>query len=61
MDLGNGVEAFIPSWKDLRLDGTCMEGEGFAPDVEVKAAQEDFEKSDPVLEAALKVVREPKP
>jgi hypothetical protein len=29
-ELGNGVEVFVPSWKDLRLDGTCFEGEGIA-------------------------------
>jgi hypothetical protein len=56
-DLGNGVVALIPSWKDLRLNGTCMEGEGFAPDLAVKAGPQDFERADPVLEAALRVLR----
>jgi hypothetical protein len=59
-DLGNGVTVFVPSWKDLRLDGTCLEGEGFAPDVAVEAKPSDFEKSDPVIERALKLLREPK-
>jgi hypothetical protein len=56
-DLGNGVTVFVPSWKDLRLDGTCLEGEGFAPDVAVEAKPSDFEKSDPVIERALKLLR----
>lgn len=59
-DLGNGVIAFIPSWKDLRLNGTCTEGEGFAPDLAVKAGPQDFEKADPVLEAALRALRNSK-
>jgi hypothetical protein len=53
-DLGNGVLALIPSWKALRLDGTCIEGEGFAPDLEVKAGPKDFQGGDPVLKAALR-------
>jgi C-terminal processing protease CtpA/Prc len=56
VDLGNGVTAFVPSWKDLRPDGTCLEGEGIAPDVEVKAGPRDFAASDPVLEAAVAVL-----
>jgi hypothetical protein len=56
VDLGNGVTAFVPSWKDLRPDGTCLEGEGVAPDMEVKADQNDFAASDPVLDAAVAVL-----
>ena len=56
VDLGNGVTAFVPSWKDLQPDGTCLEGEGIAPDVEVKAGPTDFAASDPVLEAAVAVL-----
>jgi len=57
VDLGIGVVAFVPSWKDLRLDGTCLEGEGFAPDITVQTRPEDFEKTDPVVEAALRLLR----
>lgn len=60
VDLGNGVVLLIPSWKDLRLNGTCLEGEGFAPDLLVKTAPEDFSTADPVLEAALRALRNPK-
>jgi Peptidase family S41/Bacterial Ig-like domain len=56
-NLGNGVRVFVPSWKDLRLNGSCLEGEGFAPDIAVKAAPQDFEKADPVLEMALRTLR----
>jgi len=53
VDLGNGVTAIVPCWQDLRLDGSPLEGEGFAPTVAVRATPEDFEKGDPVLDAAL--------
>lgn len=56
-DLGNGVVVYLPCWKDMLLDGTCIEGEGIAPDVEVKAAPSVSQNRDPVLEAALKVLR----
>jgi len=56
-DLGNGTSVSVPQWKDLRLDGTCFEGEGLAPDVEVKAGPSDFETRDPILDEALRRVR----
>ncbi len=56
-DLPNGVTIFLPSWQDLRLDGTCFEGEGLAPDVEVAADPKDFEEKDPILERALEILR----
>ncbi len=56
-ELSNGVTVFLPSWRDLRPDGTCLEGEGVAPDVAVKAADTDFQNGDPVLDAALKLLK----
>jgi len=56
-ELPNGVTIFLPSWQDLRPDGTCFEGEGLAPDVEVAAEPKDFEEGDPILERALEVLR----
>lgn len=58
VDLQNGVTAMVPSWQDLRLDGTPIEGEGLAPDVLVACAPKDFETADPILEKALAVLRE---
>lgn len=57
VELSNGVTVFLPSWKDLRADGTCFEGEGIAPDIEVKAVPNAFEQADPVLTAALTYLR----
>jgi hypothetical protein len=57
-ELPNGVTIVLPSWQDLRPDGTCFEGEGLAPDVEVAAEPKDFEQRDPILERALAVLRE---
>jgi hypothetical protein len=58
-DLGNGVTLFVPSWNDLGPDGKGLEGNGIAPDVEIKATPKDFATRDPVLEAALALVRKP--
>ncbi len=56
-DLGNGVTVYLPSWKALRPDGTCFEGEGLAPDFPINATQTEFEAADPVLQAALTLLR----
>lgn len=56
-DLGNGVTVFLPSWKALRPNGTCFEGQGIKPDILVKTTQTEFLSRDPVLEAALKLLR----
>ncbi|MBK8097373.1 MAG: hypothetical protein IPK26_09710 [Planctomycetes bacterium] len=56
-ELGNGVTIFIPRWQDLRLDGTCFEGQGLAPDVPVEVKDGDFERGDPILAKALEVLR----
>ncbi len=56
--LDNGVEAFLPSWKAMRPNGSCFEGEGIRPDIKVKAKSSAFKTGDPVLERALKYLRE---
>ncbi|MGE0481242.1 MAG: S41 family peptidase [Phycisphaerae bacterium] len=55
--LGNGVTVWLPSWKDLMPDGTLLEGRGVSPDVRVDGRAAVFEKSDPVLDAALEELR----
>jgi C-terminal processing protease CtpA/Prc len=57
--LANGVIAQLPCWQDLRPDGSCFEGEGIAPDVDIPGEAKDFAARDPVLEAALKQLRPP--
>jgi C-terminal processing protease CtpA/Prc len=56
-DLGNGVTLVLPTWQDLRLDGTCIEGEGIAPDVLVECTAEMLQQQDPILERALDLLR----
>ncbi len=56
-DLGNGITAIVPSWQDLRLDGTPFEGEGLKPDVLVACTAKDLETGDPILERALEILR----
>ncbi len=52
--LGNGVTLWLPSWRALRPDGTCVEGEGIRPDVAVAAPQAALDAGkDPVLKAAV--------
>ncbi|MCG8404886.1 MAG: S41 family peptidase [Phycisphaerales bacterium] len=53
----NGVAVYIPSWKAMRPDGSCFEGEGIAPDIEVEAKPGKFKNGDPVLRRALKLLR----
>ena len=54
-DLGNGVTVMLPSWRDLRPDGTCIEGEGLKPDIQVDGG--GWGADDPVLNRALTVLR----
>lgn len=56
-DLGNGVTALVPSWQDLRPDGTPFEGEGLQPDVLVECTAKDLETDDPILAKALELLR----
>ncbi len=55
--LDNGVTVYVPSWKAMRPDGTCFEGEGIKPDIEVEAKPDEFKKGDPVIERALRSLR----
>jgi hypothetical protein len=57
IQLANGVTVFLPGWQDMRPDGTCFEGEGIAPGLEVKTKPADFANADPVLDAALLFLR----
>ncbi len=57
-DLGNRVLVELPRRQELRLDGTCYEGEGLAPDVFVPCTSRDLEQGDPTLEKALALLRE---
>jgi hypothetical protein len=55
--LSNGVTVYLPSWKDLLLDGTCLEGKGIQPDILVKMSSDKDSAQDDVLEAAIKALR----
>lgn len=59
VELGNGVTVYVPSWKDLLPHGTPLEGRGVQPDVPIRARPDELESSDPVLEAALRILRQP--
>jgi hypothetical protein len=59
-DLGNGVTVWLPSWKALFPDGTCLEGVGIRPDIPVKTNESELRQRDPVLEKALKYLQGPK-
>jgi C-terminal processing protease CtpA/Prc len=53
-DLGNGVVAFLSSWEDFQPDGTPIEGVGIKPDIAIPGDAKNYEKADPVLDAAMK-------
>jgi carboxyl-terminal processing protease len=55
--LSNGVTVYLPSWKSMLPDGTEFEGKGIEPDVHVETTPDDFREKDPVLEAALEILR----
>jgi hypothetical protein len=54
--LTNGVTVYLPSWKDMFLDGSLLEGRGIQPDILVKRA-DNAAGQDNVLDAALKELR----
>ncbi len=56
--LSNGVTVYLPSWKSMTPGGELFEGVGIAPDIEVKMTATDFMSRDPVLDAALKLLRQ---
>jgi len=58
-ELANGVSVLLPSWHDMFPDGTCLEGVGVRPDVEVRADPATLRERDPVLDEALKILRGP--
>ena len=57
-ELANGVTIIVPSWQAMLPDGTCFEGQGVRPDVEVKVAADDLKTRDPILENGLAILRE---
>lgn len=57
-DLGNGVTALVPSWRDLLPDGTPLEGTGVEPDLRVPVNAKQLEAGDPVIEAGVAKVRQ---
>lgn len=59
-ELAEGLEVFLPSWKDMLIDGSLHEGTPLKPDVEVSASPADFADGDPVLDRALAILRERK-
>jgi len=53
-DLGNGVTVMLPSWRDLRLDGSLLEGTGITPDIPIDGGAG---ADDPILDRALALLR----
>lgn len=55
--LSNGVKVNLPSWQAYALDGMLIEGNGVAPDLEVKTVKSDFSNRDVLVEAVLKNIK----
>ena len=56
-ELSNGVTLVVPSWQAMLPDGTCFEGAGIAPDVQVEVDPAELATRDPILERALEILR----
>jgi carboxyl-terminal processing protease len=56
VDLGNGITLMVPSWRALLVDGTCFEGVGIAPDVEVPVTAAEVAAGDKVIDAGVAVL-----
>ncbi|MFO0611924.1 MAG: S41 family peptidase [Polyangiaceae bacterium] len=56
--IGEDLVVNIPSWRASLLDGTPLEGIGIAPDRPVETTPESFASTDPVIDAAVAVLRE---
>jgi hypothetical protein len=59
--LGNGVTVYLSSWEDQLPDGTLLEAAGISPDIPINTTPRALANSDPILEAALKSLRAPRP
>jgi hypothetical protein len=57
VDLPGGIAVNVPTWNDMTPDGTPIEDAGVQPEVPVKAAPDAFDSKDPVMEAALALLR----
>jgi hypothetical protein len=54
----DGVVVYLPSWQAMDVNGVMFEGRGIDPDVFVSTKPEDFVRTDPVLEEALRLANE---
>jgi hypothetical protein len=55
--LAPGLAVLLPCWQELRPDGTCFEGDGIAPAIEVRTPPQELGRTDPVLAEALAHLR----
>lgn len=58
LDLPGNIVVRMPRWLDMDPDGNPIDEVGVAPDVQIDTKWGDFRSADPVLEAALKRLRE---
>jgi C-terminal processing protease CtpA/Prc len=57
VDLPGGIAVNVPTWNDMAPDGTPIEDNGVQPEVPVKGGPNAFDSKDPVMEAALALLR----
>ncbi|MFA9388716.1 MAG: S41 family peptidase [Prolixibacteraceae bacterium] len=55
-ELANGVTVYLPSWLAYTIDGKLIEGNGIEPDVLIETKDGDFQNSDVVVDAVLKMI-----
>lgn len=57
MEFPGGIAVNVPTWNDMLPDGTPLEDAGAPPEVPVKGDLHAFDAKDPVMEAALALLR----
>jgi len=55
---GVGITVWYPRWVAMTPDGTCFEGKGIEPDVELNLPASAYADKDPTLAKALETLRE---
>lgn len=56
-ELANGVTVYLPSWQAYSMVGKLIEGNGIEPDVLIETKDGDFDESDVLVDAVLKMIK----
>lgn len=57
IELPNQVTVFLPTWEEFTPDGKPIEGHGVEPDIKLEPVHPTPQNADPVIETALRTLR----